>query len=225
MMKSLPFPASKNTAFGILLGLTLSSALAFKVLYDLPGCAISIDKQNVFYIGVDNPVSIVVRGVPVEQVILQAQGITLTKVEGDRYTVRATVPGEATITVSGGSMKPTVFKYRVKRIPDPVLRLGGTKRSSVLGNGEFKAQSGIAAVLENFDFDAVCEVVGYEVTYLAKRQDPVTLYNTGAKFNGSVQDYISRAKPGDAYFFDEVKVKCPGDASARNLGSLVFRIK
>ena len=94
-----------------------------------------------------------------------------------------------------------------------------------MGNGELNAQGSISAVLENFDFDARCDVVGFEVTYLAKRQDPFTMFNSGGRFNNEVSDFVKKAKPGDVYFFDEIKCRCPGDATARNLGSLVFRIR
>ncbi|MEY3249648.1 MAG: hypothetical protein RL742_1691, partial [Bacteroidota bacterium] len=32
-------------------------------------------------------------------------------------------------------------------------------------------------------------------------------------------------KPGDTYFFDDIKVKCPGDNIPRNLGGLSFKIR
>ena len=217
---------SKNNALHLLLGFALSTLLAFNFFYDPPACAIAVNKLNVFYIGVDNPISVVVRGLPKQQIMIHADG-DLKKNPGDNddYTVRATQPGMAYITVSGGGIKPMKFQYRVKTIPDPVPRLGGKHRGGTMGNGEFKAQNGIAAVMENFDFDAVCDVVSYEVTYLSKNQDPVTVFNNSSRFNGQAADLINKAKPGDVYFFDEIKVRCPGDASARNLGSLVFKIK
>lgn len=218
---------SKNNALHLLLGFALSTLLAFNFFYDPPACAIAVNKLNVFYVGVDNPVSIVVRGVPKEQVVVKGDGLNLSKntKEGDDYTVTATTPGTGYITVSGGDMKPVKFQYRVKTIPDPMPRLGGKHRGGTMGNGEFKAQNGISAVMENFDFDAYCDVVYYEVTYLAKNQDPVTVSNNGSRFNDQVASYVNRAKPGDVYFFDEIKVNCPGDTGGRNLGSLVFKIK
>jgi hypothetical protein len=215
----------RPVAWGVLLGLILTTAFAFKALRDKPSCAISINKQNVFYIGVDNPVTIVVRGVPAEQVVLKAEGVVLKNDGEDNYIVRATTPGEAIITVSGGDLPPTSFRYRVKRIPDPVVMLGMKYRGKSMPNGEFKAQGGLSAVLENFDFDARCNVVRYEVTYLPKRQDPVTRINVGARFNQNTQEFINKAQPGDSYFFDDIKVQCPGDISERNLGALAFRIK
>lgn len=186
--------------------------------------AVQLDKMNVFYIGVDNPISVSAAGVPSAQVQVSASGVSVSPSGGGKYIVRATTPGEATITVSGGGVRQT-FSYRVKRIPDPAPKLGAQYKGGSLPNGTFKAQGGIAAILENFDFDAKCNIIGFEVTYLAKRQDPVSRSNSGARWNADVQGFINKAMPGDAYFFDDIKCKCPGDAQARNLGGLAFKIK
>ena len=186
--------------------------------------AVSLDKMNVFYIGVENPVSVSAAGVSSNEVKVNASGVNIANKGGGHFVVTASTPGEATLTVSGGGATSS-FKYRVKRIPDPVPYLGAQKQNANMNNGTFKAQGGIAAVLLNFDFDAKCDVVGFEVTYLPKRQDPITKINSGARWSGDVGDIIQRARPGDSYFFDDVKCKCPGDAVARNIGGLAFKIK
>lgn len=188
--------------------------------------AVALEKMNVFYIGVDNPVAISAAGINTGDLRVSANGVSINKVNGSNYVVRGTTPtNDASITVSGPGVSQT-FKYRVKRIPDPVATLGMKFRGGSIGNGEFKAQGGIIPVLENFDFEAKCEVMGFTVTYLAKRQDPSPpISNSGARWNGQVQDMINRAKPGDSYFFDDIKVKCPGDGAGRNIGSLAFKIK
>jgi gliding motility-associated protein GldM len=189
--------------------------------------AVSLDKMNVFYIGVDNPISVSAAGVSSNEVKVSGSGagISVSSNGGGKYTVRVTTPGEATLTVAGGGASQT-FNYRVKRIPDPVPLLGAKHPSKSMANGEFKAQGGIAAVLQNFDFDVRCDVVGFEATYLKKRQDPSPpIANGGAKWNDRVQGFVSQAAPGDAYFFEEIKVRCPGDSQPRNLGGLSFKIK
>jgi gliding motility-associated protein GldM len=189
--------------------------------------AVSLDKMNVFYIGVDNPISVSAAGVSSNDVKVTGAGagISVTKTGNGKYTVKVTTPGEATLTVSGGGASQT-FPYRVKRIPDPVPLLGAKHASKSMGNGEFKAQSGIAAVLQGFDFDVRCDVVGFEATYLKKRQDPSPpIANSGARWNERVQAFVNQAGPGDAYFFEEIKVRCPGDSNPRNLGGLSFKIK
>jgi gliding motility-associated protein GldM len=188
-------------------------------------CSVQLDKMNVFYIGVDNPISVSAAGVSTNDLKVSATGVNLTSDGKSHYNVRATAPGEATITLSGGGLPPTNFKYRVKRIPDPVPLLGAKWKSKAMANGEFKAQGGIAAVLEGFDFDAKCEIKGFEVTYLPKRQDPITKQNLGARWSSDVAEAVNKAKPGDAYFFDDIKCMCPGDAAARNIGGLAFKIR
>lgn len=186
--------------------------------------AVALEKMNVFYIGVDNPVAVSAAGISSNDLKVSASGVSISKTGGSNYIVKATTPGEATITVSGPGVTQT-FKYRVKRIPDPSPQLGARHKSKQMANGEFKAQGGIAAVLENFDFEAKCDVVGFKVGYLKKRQDPVEKTNSGARWGSDVADIINKAAPGDTYFFDEIKARCPGDAASRELGSLVFKIK
>ena len=228
MMKSLSFLCSKNTLFGMTLGFALASLLAFKIMSDPPNCAISLDKMNVFYTGLDNPITIVARGVPLDQLIVQGEGVTVKKEQDDRYIVRATTPGYASITVSGGDLAPKKFNYRIKRFPDPELCLGGNPRNSrggYMGSGEFKVQGGVSAQITGMDIDGTCSMISYTITYSAQGQDPVTLTNLGAKFSPEARALINKAKSGDQYFFDEVKVKCPGDVAARELGSLAYTIK
>lgn len=207
-----------------LTGQTENFSKEFKYEVGQRSVAVSLDKMNVFYIGVDNPISVSAAGVSSNDVKVSATGVAVNSAGGGKFVVKATTPGEAVLTVSAPGVSQR-FTYRVKRIPDPTPMLGAKHRSKAMANGEFKAQGGIATVLENFDFDAKCDVVGFEVTYLPKRQDPITKQNSGARWNGDVQDWISKAKPGDAYFFDDVKCKCPGDVAARNLGGLAFKIR
>ena len=224
-MKSLSSLCSKNTLVGLLIGSSMAVIFAFKVLTDPPACAISLDKMNVFYLGVDNPITVVARGVPRDQLVVEASGVTLIKGEGDQYIVRGTTPGEASITVSGGDIMKTTFKYRVKRIPDPVPRLDSRCKQGGGGHCSFKLNTGLIGVLQNFDFDAKCDVQGYKMTYIPKDQDPITVFNSGSRFSESAQALVNKAKMGDQYFFDEIKVRCPGDVVPRDIGSLSYPIK
>jgi gliding motility-associated protein GldM len=199
-------------------------AKEFKYEVGQRSVAVSLDKMNVFYIGVDNPISVSAAGVNSNDVKLAASGVTANPQGGGKYIVRATTPGEASLTVSAPGVSQR-FNYRVKRIPDPTPLLGAKHKGGAMANGEFRAQGGIAAVLENFDFDAKCDIVGFEITYLPKRQDPISKQNSGARWGGDAQDMIQKAKPGDAYFFDDIKCKCPGDVAARNLGGLAYKIR
>ena len=186
--------------------------------------AVSADQMNVFYIGVDNPVSVSASGVSSNAVRVNASGPISINKTGKGYVVKATKPGDAKISVSADGKTLGSFDFRVKRIPDPVAKLGN-KEDGAMGNGEFKAQGGVIAWLENFDFDAKCQIQGFKLVRVPKRQDPITIVNRGGKFNGDAQRVVRAAKPGDTYYFQDVKGRCPGDAAGRKLNSMVFTIK
>jgi len=188
--------------------------------------SVSADMMNVFYIGVDNPVSVTVAGSPSRSVKVNGSNCSVSGSNG-KYNVTAKKPGEATINVTAEGFPNTPYKFRIKRIPDPVpvLGAGPNKKGGAMGNGEFKAQGGLAVILENFDFKAQCKVDGYELTRVAKRQDPVSAGNRGARYGSDASRLVNAASPGDTYYFDNVKARCPGDSAGRRLPSIVFKIK
>ena len=187
---------------------------------------VSADKMNVFYIGVNNPVSVAAAGVSSNDLRVSGSGggLKLSRAGTGKYTATVSQPGNATITVSGGGLTATKFDFRVKPIPDPVARLSNSNGGD-MGNGEFKAQGGVGAFLDNFDFDAKCAVTGFNLIYVAKRQDPVPVVNVGARYTSESRTLVNRAKPGDIYYFDNVRAKCPGDQSTRKINTMVFNIR
>ena len=94
-----------------------------------------------------------------------------------------------------------------------------------MGSGEFKAQLAIYPALEGFDFDAKCDILGFRLVRVAKRQDAEPAENRGGKFVGPAKSLIGKAKPSDKYFFENIKCKCPGDVAPRDLGQMVFNIR
>lgn len=188
--------------------------------------AISADKMNVFYIGVENPISVSAAGVSSNdlKVGISGGGGSLNKTGSNNWVVKVTTPtDDCKINVSGGALNANK-QFKVKRIPDPVAKLGN-KADGEMGNGEFKVQRGLIAWLENFDFDAKCDIQGFNLVKVAKREDPVEVSNSGGAFSGKASNLVTSAKPGDTFYFQEVKARCPGDAAGRKINSLVFRIK
>lgn len=150
-------------------------------------------------------------------------GIALKRVGPGQYIATVTVQAEVRIQVDHGTTQ-TTFRYRVKRIPDPVPRLG-VNRGGPIGVAEFKAQGGLSAFLADFDFDADCSVQRYDLVYLARRQDPVVSINAGPRYNAKPKQLVSQAMPGDVYLFTRIRAKCPGDPAGRPLGSIAFTIR
>ena len=187
--------------------------------------AVSADKMNVFYIGVDNPISVSAAGIPSSsvRVNISGGGGKVRKTGTNNYMVNVTTPGECRVNVSGEGMRDSKV-FRVKRIPNPEARLGN-KNGGAIGSGEFKAQAGVLAILEGFDFDARCAIDRFEMVYVAPRQDAVLAQNQGPRFNAKSARLKGRAKPGDTFYFRDVRAKCPGDKNTRKINDMVFNIR
>ena len=196
----------------------------FEYEVGLRSANVSADKMNVMYIGVDNPISVTAAGISSNDLKVNCSGCTLKKTGQGKFIATVSKPGEITVNVSGGGLPNTPYTFRVKRIPDPVARLGKSADGS-MGNGEFKAQPGVIPWLDGFDFDAKCKIDGFNVTRVPKRQDPIQKANRGGTFNPEVKRIIAMAKPGDVYYFENVKARCPGDAAGRKINTMVFKIK
>jgi len=192
--------------------------------------SVSPTKMNVFYIGVDNPVEISAAGVPSNQVNVSMSGSgggSISKNSDGTYNVivkTPTSPGQfARIVVSAPGLNAGK-DFRVKRIPDPVARLS-QKAGGGMSPGEFKAQPGVGAFLDNFDFDAKCTIDGFQLVRVAKRADPEFATNKGGRYDVEAQRLVDKATAGDRYFFDNVKARCPGDVAGREINSMVFTIR
>lgn len=193
-----------------------------------PSAAVSADKMNVFYIGVDNPVSVSASGVPASSVSasISGGGGSMSPGGAGKYTVRVSSVGEANINVSanvdGKQTNMGSFPFRVRKIPDPIPKVAN-KSGGNIQSGTWKAQRGVMAILENFEFDAKFEVVGFRLGYTPKRGDYIEASNPGAIFQGQAAEFMSRAKPGDQFYIDDIKAKGP-DGTVRTLPTISFKI-
>jgi gliding motility-associated protein GldM len=187
--------------------------------------SVSADKMNVFYIGVENPITVAAAGVPSDNVRVSVTG-DATKQSGNNKNliVSGTRQGEAKVNVSANGQSLGSFDFRVKRIPDPVPMVGTSDGGPIRSN-DFKAQAGLYALLKNFDFEARCNIVGYELVYVPQRADAVRSVNGGGNFTTQSKALVTRARPGDSYFMQNIKAKCPGDDVSRPIGTMVFSIQ
>lgn len=188
--------------------------------------AVSADKMNVFYIGVDNPLSVSAAGVSSNdlRVSISGGGGKIKKTGSNNFMVNvAQETQNCKINVSGGGLQATKT-FRVKRIPDPVPQLGSLEEGNIKA-GTFKAQGGVLAILKNFDFEARCNIVGFEFVYQPKGADVIPVTNRGGRYGDQASRLAERAKIGDTYYMRNIRAKCPGDQITRKIGSMIFSIR
>ena len=168
------------------------------------GAAVMLDKMNVFYIGVDNPVTI---GSPTgwDKTTVSMSGGTISGSNSVR-TVRVSAIGPASITVTADGHS-SQFQFRVKKIPDPVFKVGsGRPRVPAV---EFKNQQFARAELENFDFDLHYSVVSATVYFSGAGFPNVATASINSGSLGGLSSFMSRCSPGSVITFDNVKVSGP----------------
>ncbi len=217
---------SKSKCFFYTYFMILVCLLFGNVVYaqtDQPTVSVAVDKMNVLYIGVDNPLTIAVAGFNTEEVIVKSKDLQLVDMGNGHYNAIAKTPGQAFLTVTAGGVSEQV-KFRVKRIPDPVAVVNNSSGGKISAT-RFEKATSLLAKLPRFDFDAQCAIQSFNLVFVPKNGDPVEVMNRGGLFNGRILDIMGRIKPGDVLYFEEVKCKCPGDLGPRVINSLVFKVK
>jgi gliding motility-associated protein GldM len=169
------------------------------------GAAVMLDKMNVFYIGVDNPVTIS-SGTGWDKTTVSMSGGTISGT-GSNRTVRVSSPGTASITVNADG-KSSKFDFRIKRIPDPIIKVGpsgGGRMQAVV----FRNQQFVRADLENFDFQANFSVTGATVYFNVPGDRNVKTVTLSSGNLSAAKAYMDQLVPGSTVTFDNIKVVGP----------------
>ncbi len=206
----------------------------FEYMVGTTGASMQLDKMNVFYIGVDNPVTVAAAGYSVEDVSLDIPGAVIrdSSVKG-HYNIRVSKVGKIQVAIKAKTKDGPVktvggMEVRVKKIPDPVAQVGGTPGGRMQAS-TFRIQIAPAAVLENFEFDAKFRIVSFSYSMLPKGGDIVGPFkaanNVGTRFtdNPDITQWKGRAKAGDKVFIEDIKAVGP-DGKERNLASILLSL-
>ncbi len=191
-----------------------------------PSATVSPTKMNVFYIGVDNPVSISVPGVPTEKVRPSISNGTLSATGGGNYNVRVTGGQTAIINVGaemeGGSRSMGSFEFRVRRVPDPKATISGRTDGKIAKN-ELLAAGAVIPVMENFEFDLHYTIVGYTMYIQTQGSDLASATSNSPAFSGQMRTLINNASRGRKATFEDIKARGP-DGSIRKLNPISLTI-
>jgi gliding motility-associated protein GldM len=199
---------------------------AVKYTVGLPsGASVFLEKMNVVYVGVENPLTISGGSVGREKVHVNftSPGASLTNTNGDHWVIKPTTPGLAKLIVNANG-KPFEFPLRVKLLPLPAGFVG-PKKGGAMPSADFKAMGGVIARLEETDFEAPFKVVSYKIGAqgggFGQYREAL---NQGNRWSGAAADIISKATPGTNVFFDAITVIGP-DGKPREIAPMIFNLK
>jgi gliding motility-associated protein GldM len=188
------------------------------------GASVFLQKMNVMYIGVENPITISGGSVGKEKVKVSFANGTIKSVGGDNWMVIPSGSPAISKIVVNADGKNFEFPMRIKNLPNPAGFIG-TKKGGSISSAEFKAIGGLIARLEDSDFEAPFKVVSYK---LAAIGGAVSNYreakNDGNRWTGAAASIVSSASPGTNIFFDEINVVGP-DGKPRQIQPMVFTLK
>jgi gliding motility-associated protein GldM len=202
---------------------TLEKDIAYTV--GMPaGVAVSPDKMNVLYIGVENPLTITA-GAGSEKVSAQFTGGPISKISGNKYVAKPSPgsTGDHTVTVLVEGKAVGKVGFRVKKLPNPAAYVGNLKPGAVQ-SAQFKAMGGVITKLEDSEFDYPFEVLSYNIGIVSPdNPDYVPVAINGPRWT-SAQAQVNKLRPGALVVITDIRVK--GPEGARTLsGSLSYSLK
>ena len=201
----------------------------FEMEYEVadPAVVISPTKMNVFYVGVDNPVSLAAPGISPEAIEAQITNGTIRKETTGAYVVRPTAAGKnCSITVfaniQGQKRELQTQVFRVKDVPDPVAKVNGMRGGKIRKN-MLVAAGQVDVEMENFDFDLKFTVEGFTVYTVIDGFVQEETDSQKGKFGDAQLRLVNKLKRNQALVIENIIVKGP-DGSTRKLPSISFRI-
>lgn len=205
----------------------------FKYTVGTAGASLQLDKMNVMYIGLENPVTLSASGYNVEDVSWDMPGAKINKVGPGKYTVEVSTPNvqgvDYTISArskTGQTVKVGGGKMRIRTVPDPIVKFAGKAGAMTLPANQAKAQLGLIAELENFIYDYKFTVTSFKFVTIAKGDDEEKSYDVkGASFS-SIKNMMAASRAGDTWYFESIKVKGQNSSTERNIaGAIIVKLR
>lgn len=205
-------------------------AYPFSTTYNVapPSASVAPTKMNVFYRGLDNPISVSVPGFAPNQVSVTGTGpISISPGQGPgNYIVKANGEGSAKVNVSvrlenGQTINMGSQEFRVKRIPDPVLMWGNTRAGSTIPPAQ-AAASPLIPKMENFDFEVFARIEKFTIAYSMRgniQETPVT----GNVLPANIQSDVRGLRRGQKVYFTDVQVLMPDNTRRKLDGSFTIQ--
>ena len=203
-----------------------------------PSAAISADALAVFYVGLENPVSISVGGIDpsnyLVRIVNEQGGPTSAKIIGSkgRYKVSiakrtdAKVKIQVAVKLPDGRVKSMGDKvFKVNRVPDPRFRCGGVEFKGSVNVNALKYQKAATAILDGFVYEGVrFRVTGYKFMAVGRRTNGPKFAKSGSADLGPVKAILDQLGPGDLMTFTDITAIGP-DGTERLLDNASAQVK
>lgn len=194
--------------------------------------AVSPDKMNVFYAGVENPLTISAAGVAPTDLVVDVKGCeaNLKNKTNGKYDIMVKGRGTCTVTVfqkKDGRLvqQGSPREFRVKRFPNPPLRING---KTVIDNADMSVSEAqnintLSLDITSFDFNAPFKVIEFTLFAFIPGGGTQPFPCKGNTVSQQAKQFLSRLRRGSKIYIEDVKVQAPDDI--RSLGMVKITVK
>jgi gliding motility-associated protein GldM len=207
-------------------GTIVETPVKFEYIVAPPSLSVSATKMNVFYIGVDNPVSISAGGVSPDQISASITNGSISR-SGSEWIVRPGTPGKASVSVSaklGDRMKSMgAVEYRVKNVPDPIAYIASSSGGAVSKDVVLASGAIIPRMPADFEFNLNFVITGFKFSG-NRKGDIIDYSGSGNSLTAQMKDFIRGARRGEKIILEDIFAKGP-DGKTRKLNSIVLTLQ
>ncbi|MBA3664304.1 MAG: hypothetical protein H0W61_08870 [Bacteroidetes bacterium] len=178
--------------------------------------AISAEKMNVMYVGVDNPLSVSAAGVAPTNLVVSVSGCggTLVNNGNGKYVARVSGTGSCVVTVlakTPGGLKqqgPSQI-FRSKKLPNPPYRVAG---KSTYGNLEIttsiaKTIGGFGLDNSGFDFATTSKVAEFTMSVATNGKLGLDYKCYNGQLSAGALEELQKVKKGSKIYFENIKIQ------------------
>lgn len=189
-----------------------------------PAATVSATLMNVLYAGYQNPISVSVPGVPVNQVNLTMSGGSLTRNGDGKYTAVPEKVGEdVTFTVSanqeGHSTTVGSFSFKVRKLPDPMAYIqvkdAGGNVIRYKGGGKSISKKALinatelSAAIDDGLLDIQFKVTGFTMYFTTRLGEFVPRASQSNQFTDQQRAIMRQLTKGQHFIISEIQVVGP----------------
>ena len=194
-----------------------------------PFTAVAADNMNIFYAGIENPVSVSAAGFSPSdlKVTVTGCGAETKPTAAGKYLLTAKTSGTCSVAVSAKvngvyQQQGPVKIFRVRDIPSPVLKMGGKLATANLefSRNEIRMIGGLGAESVGFMFPVNYIVKSFDLSV----QGGGDITCQGNNLSPAAKTALGNMRPGQIAYIDNIKVLTPKQTTITIL-SVKFKIK
>ncbi len=198
-----------------------------------PSATVSADLMNVLYAGYDNPISVSIPGVPLNNVSASMTGGGFRSIGMGRYIAHPSAVGQdVTITVAanqdGRSRQMGKFTFHVRKLPDPAayIQIGTDRfREGGLAKASLMNAPGIKAAIDDGILDIQFKVISFETVFFDNMGNAVPMASNGASFSERQRETFRKLSRNKRFYISRVTAVGPDGITRKLPGSMEVIVK